>query len=280
MENRTENEIELKIILTPQNIAPVVAWLNQQSVLASEQMQLGNTYYDTPDQFFAQQQMGLRVRNQNEQYEMTLKTKGEVINGVHIRPEYNLPLTDPKPDFKRLNSHFNLQIVQSEEIAEQLMPTFSTDFLRQTWLIKIAGAEIEVALDQGKIKNLFGECNICEVEFELKQGNIADLLVWLDTLPKQNGMWLSSLSKAQRGYLLGQAVKFEQEIANALQTQTGAMLEATLADYVREMPENQPVLAKLNALLHQSFNWQSAQTYLMSADYLERNLKRLQQMSF
>lgn len=275
-----ENEIELKIILTPENVAPIVLWLNHAYPTSAQSIQLGNTYYDTPDQFFAQQQMGLRVRSQNQQYEMTLKTQGEVLNGVHIRPEYNLTLTSSEPDFKRLNSHFNLQMPNAEAIAAQLIATFSTNFNRHIWLIELGDTHIEVALDQGNIQNLFGETTICEVEFELKQGNIADLLAWLETLPKLDGMWLSSLSKAQRGYLLGQAVKFEQEIAKALQTESGMQLEAHLADYVREMPENSTVLRRLNALLGTDFSWQAAQHYLTSADYLSHNLARLAQLHF
>lgn len=275
-----ENEIELKIILSPENVAPLVVWLNQQQPIAHQTILLGNTYYDTPDQFFAQQKMGLRVRSQNQHYEMTLKTQGQVVNGVHIRPEYNLPLEGKMPDFKRLNSHFNLQMPNAEGINAQLIATFSTDFTRQIWLIQTGNTQVEVALDQGKIQNLFGETTICEVEFELKQGSVRDLLAWLEAMPKRNGMWLSSLSKAQRGYLLGQAVEFEQETANALQTQSGTQLEATLADYVREMPENLTVLNRLNALLGSDFSWQTAQHYLTSADYLTQNLARLAQTNF
>ena len=93
-----ENEIELKIMLEAQNIVPITQWLAMQRVLDESETALGNTYFDTPEQYFAQNQMGFRVRVKNHRYEMTLKTKGEIVGGLHIRPEYNLPLENEKPD--------------------------------------------------------------------------------------------------------------------------------------------------------------------------------------
>ena len=132
-----ENEIELKIMLETQNIAPITQWLAMQTILDESETALGNTYFDTPEQYFAQNQMGFRVRSKNYRYEMTLKTKGEIVGGLHIRPEYNLPLENEVPDFKRLVSHFNLQIEKAEQISANLQPTFSTDFLRHQWLIQL-----------------------------------------------------------------------------------------------------------------------------------------------
>ncbi len=270
-----ENEIELKIMLADENIELVKNWLSKQNVISQAVDVLGNTYFDTPDQFFAVQQMGLRVRTKNNHYEMTLKAKGEIVGGLHIRPEYNLPLDSNQPDFKRLNSHFNLQMANAEQIAENLVPTFSTDFTRTTWLLECNGSQIEAGLDLGLIKNPFGEEKICELEFELKSGELADIFTLLETMPKRDGMWLSNLSKAQRGYLVGQAVKFAQKIAKALQTKTGDELEQQLADYIRIAPENAQMLAKFNQLNHSAFNWEQAKQYLTSKAYLIKNLERL-----
>ena len=211
-----ENEIELKIMLEAQNIVPITQWLAMQRVLGESETALGNTYFDTPEQYFSLNQMGFRVRSKNQHYEMTLKTKGEIVGGLHIRPEYSLPLENEKPDFKRLISHFNLQIEQAEQISANLQPTFSTDFLRHQWLIEINQSQIEVVLDQGEVKNSFGSEKICELEFELKIGALADIFQLIEQMPKLDGMWLSSLSKAQRGYIVGRPERFKQEILQVL----------------------------------------------------------------
>lgn len=281
MENKNQAEIELKIMLDPQNVPTLETWLNNQEaqLLASETVELGNSYYDTPEQFFASQQMGLRVRSQNHQFEITLKTKGEIVGGLHIRPEYNLPLSSPKPDFAVLVEKFQLPFENAAEINHCLQATFSTDFIRQTWLLKVGVSEIEVALDHGVIKNTYGEEAICELEFEIKKGELADLFVLVEQMPKTAGMWLSGLSKAQRGYLLGQAAKFEQEITKVMQRENSYQLEQKLADFIRVSNENKAVLARFNQCTNQQLDtWENAKAFVKSRDYLIANLATLKEL--
>ncbi|QIW16242.1 adenylate cyclase [Pasteurellaceae bacterium RH1A] len=266
-----ENEIELKIMLSPENVGPVTAWLNGQVCLEKVQLELGNTYYDTADQFFAGQKMGLRVRQQNGQYELTLKTKGNIVGGLHIRPEYNLPLENAEPDFKRLNSHYNLQMPE----LGQLKALFSTDFTRQTWLIEQGQSQLEIALDQGLIKNQFGSEAICELELELKSGRVEDLFAFLRELPKYDGMWLSSLSKAQRGYLVGNQARIAKEIEKLTACYDSTKPQASqyqllqqLADFLRLDPSNPGLQAYFPEI--------KSVADLKSAAYLAHNLTILQ----
>ena len=270
-------EIELKIRLASENVANMQAWLNSLPNAAHHQVILGNTYYDTPDRFFAHEQMGLRVRTENTRYEMTLKTAGKVVDGVHIRPEYNLPLNEPKPDFAKLNTHFQLGFENAAQINAELLPTFSTDFTRHIWLVRYQQSQIEIALDQGNIRNPLGECEICELEFELKTGQLKDILALIAQMPVMQGIWFSDLSKAQRGYYLGQAVKFSEEIAKSLKADSLLKQEALLADYIREYPENSTYLAALNQQLKTEFDWAQMQAYLKSPTYFAQNLARLTQ---
>lgn len=270
-------EIELKIRLASENVVKMQAWLNGLPNAAHHQVVLGNTYYDTPDRFFAHEQMGLRVRTENTRYEMTLKTAGKVVDGVHIRPEYNLPLNEPKPDFAQLNAHFQLGFENAAQINAELLPTFSTDFIRHIWLVNYQQSQIEIALDQGNIRNPLGECEICELEFELKTGQLKDILALIAQMPVMQGIWFSDLSKAQRGYYLGQAVKFSEEIAKSLKADSLLKQEALLADYIREYPENSTYLAALNQQLKTEFDWAQMQAYLKSPTYFAQNLARLTQ---
>ena len=275
-----ENEIELKIMLEAQNIVPITQWLAMQKVLDESEMALGNTYFDTPEQYFALNQMGFRVRSKNQHYEMTLKTKGEIVGGLHIRPEYNLPLNSAEPDFKRLISHFNLQIEQAEQISANLQPTFSTDFLRHQWLIEINQSQIEVVLDQGEVKNPFGSEKICELEFELKTGALADIFQLIEQMPKLDGMWLSSLSKAQRGYIVGRSERFKQEILQALQKEKNYTLEQQLADYLRLYPDEaiyQIFVSEFSEF--KQYKVLELQEYLKMRNYLDKNISILKEIA-
>ncbi|WP_226396722.1 inorganic triphosphatase [Haemophilus sp. Marseille-Q0026] len=271
-----ENEIELKIMLEAQNIVPITQWLAMQKVLDESEMALGNTYFDTPEQYFALNQMGFRVRSKNQHYEMTLKTKGEIVGGLHIRPEYNLPLNSSEPDFKRLISHFNLQIEQAEQISANLQPTFSTDFLRHQWLIEINQSQIEVVLDQGEVKNPFGSEKICELEFELKTGALADIFQLIEQMPKLDGMWLSSLSKAQRGYIVGRPERFKQEILQAVKKEKNYTLEQQLSDYLRLYPDEEIYQIFVREFYGvNQYKMEELQKYLKSKIYLCKNIEIL-----
>lgn len=275
-----ENEIELKIMLEAQNIVPITQWLAMQRVLDESETALGNTYFDTPEQYFALNQMGFRVRSKNQHYEMTLKTKGEIVGGLHIRPEYNLPLENEKPDFKRLISHFNLQIEQAEQISANLQPTFSTDFLRHQWLIEINQSQIEVVLDQGEVKNPFGSEKICELEFELKIGTLADIFQLIEQMPKLDGMWLSSLSKAQRGYIVGRPERFKQEILQAVQKEKNYTLEQQLADYLRLYPDEEIYQIFVSEFSEfKQYKMVELQEYLKMRNYLDKNINILKEIA-
>ena len=275
-----ENEIELKIMLEAQNIVPITQWLAMQRVLGESETALGNTYFDTPEQYFSLNQMGFRVRSKNQHYEMTLKTKGEIVGGLHIRPEYNLPLENEKPDFKRLVSHFNLQIGGSDQIAEALIPTFSTDFIRHQWLIEINQSQIEVVLDQGEVENPFGSEKICELEFELKIGTLADIFQLIEQMPKLDGMWLSSLSKAQRGYIVGRPERFKQEILQALQKEKNYTLEQQLADYLRLYPDEEIYQIFVSEFSEfKQYKMVELQEYLKMRNYLDKNISILKEIA-
>lgn len=194
------NEVELKLAVAPDALPILSEYLQQFKILAQQSQFLGNTYYDYPDHFLAQQKMGLRVRREDESHTLTLKTNGLVQGGLHQRPEYNLPLErDKVPE-----NHDLMALYPFENLPPSpLKAIFSTDFQRTFWLIAFAQSEIEVAFDQGTIKNGSKEEAICEIEFELKRGEVADLFRLVAQLPLADNLYFSADSKAKRGYRLG-----------------------------------------------------------------------------
>ena len=95
-------------------------------------------------------------------------------------------------------------------LRPHLCDLFCTDFERQRWLITHAGAQIEVALDQGRIHVPGTELSepLMELELELLSGPEAALLALADVLRQtpQGSVTLapSDASKAQRGMALWQ----------------------------------------------------------------------------
>ncbi len=197
-----KNEIELKLAVDRHFADFLAQDISNFRVSAQRIVFLGNCYYDTADGYFAKHKMGLRVREEEGQFTLTLKTDGKVNGGLHIRPEYNVALTSAQPDLSQLKRFDD--IVLPDDL--RLQPVFSTDFERQLWVVECGnGAEIEIALDQGEIRANERIEPICEVEFELKNGQLEDLLTFVSALSLTDGVRLSSLSKAKRGYRLAQS---------------------------------------------------------------------------
>ena len=194
------NEIEIKLAVSDQAFNELQEHLKNFTCLVHKKQFLSNTYYDYPDHFLAKQKMGLRIRQEDQELTLTLKTNGEVVGGLHSRPEYNVPLTEKEtPTNAQLRELYSFEQLPSST----LQPIFSTDFNRTFWLVEFQQSKIEVAFDQGKIVAGESEQPICEIEFELKSGNVQDLFDFVETLPFERDIYFSSASKAKRGYLLG-----------------------------------------------------------------------------
>ena len=194
------NEIEIKLAVSDQAFNELQEHLKNFTCLVHKKQFLSNTYYDYPDHFLAKQKMGLRIRQEDQELTLTLKTNGEVVGGLHSRPEYNVPLTEKEtPTNAQLRELYPFEQLPSST----LQPIFSTDFNRTFWLVEFQQSKIEVAFDQGKIIAGESEQPICEIEFELKSGNVQDLFDFVETLPFERDIYFSSASKAKRGYLLG-----------------------------------------------------------------------------
>lgn len=195
-------EIELKFIATSevaeqlsQRLAP---WPNVHTAA----QKLTNIYYETADNTLRSYDMGLRIRGYGDRYEMTLKTAGKNVGGLHQRPEFNVDLKAAELDIHLLPAEVWPEGCDLQALQAALSPVFSTHFNREKWVVTYRSSEIEVALDQGEVKA--GELSepLYEIELELKSGSREDLLSFAQELTAEGGLRLGSLSKAARGYHL------------------------------------------------------------------------------
>ena len=92
------NEIELKLAVGDIHEEQLNTLLHHFHIIDQQKAFLANTYYDTADNYFTRQKMGLRVRQQDDHYTLTLKTDGKVSGGLHVRPEYNVELPTSEPN--------------------------------------------------------------------------------------------------------------------------------------------------------------------------------------
>lgn len=205
----------------------------QQSVLrknidtkTAQQQRLSAYYFDTPNQDLAKKGIALRIRFEDSQWVQTLKTAGD---GVAKRVELNtvlsltgtpdtLDVSSLVPDVSLITEQAVVaqltSIMPLDQLAEALTVQYFTDVQRTSRQIKKNNSRIEIAYDIGKVgighlnsqkpANNHGltQSDIHEIEFELLEGDPSDLIEVAKTWCKKYKLYLSTVTKAQRGSLL------------------------------------------------------------------------------
>ena len=197
-------EIELKFIVQHEAVPALRTLLDSLNGAHQAPRQLHNTYYETADNLLRRHDMGLRIRGDNDRYEMTIKAAGRVVGGLHQRPEYNIEIGQPELELARFPAEVWPEGGLPDGLAESVGPLFSTDFWREKWLVNEGKSRIEIALDLGEVKAGEFQEPICELELELLEGHADDVLKLARKLVTQSGLRQGSLSKAARGYHLAQ----------------------------------------------------------------------------
>lgn len=199
-------ETELKLLIEP----AAMEQLSRHPLLSDAAGQaprlLHNTYYDTSTLELAAARVALRVRRQGERFIQTLKTRGQSIDGLHQRGEWEWDLTSEQLDPSLIGADiWPAELIAPDQLA--LVPVFTTDFKRRLWWLTFEGAEIEVALDLGEVvcdcadgRHLTDP--ISELELELKSGPAEVLFALAQRFAEQVDLQPGDISKAQRGYRL------------------------------------------------------------------------------
>ncbi|QTH70814.1 CYTH domain-containing protein [Pseudoalteromonas xiamenensis] len=198
-----DTEIELKFLLSDNEVPLVPGLLMQfaKTVNNKPTKQLQNAYFDTPERHLRKLDIGLRTRCCNDECEQTIKLAGEVVGGLHQRPEYNLPIEGGKPNIALFDASIWPTGMDMAFISANLQPIFSTNFTRRKWLIETEnGSQLEVVLDKGEVTAGNQSEPISELEVELIEGDRSDVFAFAEHLISQLGVRLGLYSKAARGY--------------------------------------------------------------------------------
>jgi inorganic triphosphatase YgiF len=96
------------------------------------------------------------------------------------------------------------QLAQVLGAAPVLLETYGTDIWRQRRLVRVGRSMVELALDVGQVNApaVGGGRRVspvCELELELVQGDAQALADLAQRWSQRHGLWLSTLSKAERG---------------------------------------------------------------------------------
>ncbi|OSP56414.1 CYTH and CHAD domain-containing protein [Pseudoruegeria sp. SK021] len=198
-------EIELKLLIDDRELRRLRSLVRDLAGLEAlpTARSLRSIYYDTPDLALKGAGIALRLRQDGRRWVQTAKAGRSGNGGVQTvqEAECNAPggrlALDAIPDHD-LRAHVLATIGDAD-----LAAVFETRMKRiSTVLTRANGANVEVALDSGKI--VAGERSepLCELELELMSGDIGTLFDLAQDMFPEGGLRFSRHSKAARGFML------------------------------------------------------------------------------
>lgn len=146
---------------------------SEATVISSCDLDLENSYYDTADLALYKAGIALRVRKTGSDIEATIKTRRMSQGGIHVHPEYNIPLVEKPevPDLKIFPEHIFTGL-DVEALQKAVFENMAQNCRRHIWLVSYRGTEIEISYDRVSYKTADeGRVSGQEVELELKKGS-------------------------------------------------------------------------------------------------------------
>ena len=208
-EASAETEIELKLTMSPANLAKVLKSAGKIDGVNAESRQtkrIVSTYFDTDDRRLQSKGLTLRIRDAGGERVQTLKSTGTSNSGMFKRDEWTTPLDDTVPDLSVLGTPAVRESI-SLILPQELVKLFKTDVRRTTMVIEHEvepddWARVELAFDKGRIAAGKLRQDISEVELELINGSTTALLDLAHVLADTASSILNLSSKVDRGFEL------------------------------------------------------------------------------
>ncbi|MGI4877888.1 MAG: inorganic triphosphatase, partial [Janthinobacterium lividum] len=198
-ETVTEREVELKLEISPADLDRITAAVLRMGSPAGDTT-LTSVYFDTPDQALWRGGLSLRVRHDGHRRIQTVKADGGSSAGVFDRPEWEFEIDGDTPDL----THDRSVLVEAigKKALRRIAPVFRSEVTRIAAVAGGGDTAIELVIDHGTVAADNVSTPVCEVELELKHGDVAQLFALARQLDEVGAVRLGVLSKAQRGYLL------------------------------------------------------------------------------
>jgi inorganic triphosphatase YgiF len=157
-----------------------------------------STYFDTPDKMLWRHGVSLRVRRTEDGRVQTLKQETP---SLVERGEWEHETDQDEPDIAAIEKRALGSWFSKRRLRGHVEPQFTVDVERASITVERDHARIEAALDEGVIE-ADGRTNaVRELELELKEGENGALYDLARILSQQAPVYLSFISKAERGFL-------------------------------------------------------------------------------
>jgi triphosphatase len=248
-------EVELKFVVPPSRLKALSRAL-RSSPCRTRLLQ--SIYYDTTDNRLQAQGQSIRLRKEGQHWVQTAKAPTHdplrrlehnvsvIVSRGQSEPELDLALHDGTLVGTAVRATLGDTSQGSNDAA--LVERFRVSVSRMARAESMSGTRIELALDTGVILAGVRSTSFCEFEMEMKAGSEVELIRQASVWSSENGLWLSTLSKSERGFRLangGSEGRPVTAIEAAVEPNVDAagFLAATLASCLRQILGNASEIA-------------------------------------
>ena len=172
-------------------------WFVDILIPNSEKTEFYDTnYFETKDRALLAHMASIRVREiRDGDFVHTVKIGGKSRDGLHQRFEWNLETTQDEFDTDAFSEHA-ITDGDPSEILEEVLKSISgkelnmicrTSFERTLSLAGYGDSLMEICFDTGSLYAKNAQEELCELEIELKQGDVRDVLALGEEIISQTG---------------------------------------------------------------------------------------------
>ena len=241
----TAKELEVKLEIAPASLTrlkkiPFVRALRTRPRRTTEV----SVYFDTRKHKLRKNGLLLRVRRIGGQYIQTIKANGS--SGPFERDEWEAEITGEQPDLG-LADGTALGPLVSDRLRRQLRPLFETRVKRTVYPLTNGPRAIALTIDHGSIDSRDHSAPLCEIELELKRGDLAGVFDVAREISHALPAHLAFNSKAERGYALVEGEESAPLKAASLDLAAGTSTREAFKTIghacLRQVVGNEPALA-------------------------------------
>lgn len=206
-----KREVELKFLIDEKTARRI--WARARTLPPAEAPRtttLRSIYYDTPGRALKRAGITFRLRRQGRRWVQTVKSDAQRDGILSQVTETEVPVRGGRIDLEAIPDE-ELRALLGRAVLEPVCETIIKRRARE--VILEGGTRAEVSTDRGEIRAAGRSAAIEEAEIELIEGDPRGLFDLAKTLLPDGALRFSSLSKAQRGFLLAEEGVIEPPLA-------------------------------------------------------------------
>lgn len=212
-----DSKTELRLELSPKKTTTLArrSWIKAIAQAPAKRRRLESVYFDTDKLDLRKHGIGLRIGRDEQRTIQTINKDCTGSCGVFETHEWKTEIRGSRPDL-RAAKNTALGDIDSTRLRQKLRPFFETSVERTTIPLRLSNAEISLAIDRGTIRAGRKREAVNEIEFELKNGQLAGLAGLARKIADDFSATYVPMSKGERGFTLSCGRKGEPVRASGL----------------------------------------------------------------